>query len=212
MQVIDIKLLEAVRTSGAGTFLKWENNNDVYLPFEDQLGKTTVGDKYLVVIYRRNNDQRNFASEKIEKYLTDDKADYKEGDEVEVIVYDFSPLGIKVAVEKMYLGLIYQNETFKNLKIGDSFKAYVKKVRDDGKIDLTAQKGGYRNFINNSTDRILKELKDSNGFLPYGDKSPADEIYKKFEMSKKIFKQSIGALYKKKIISISEDGIRLLKS
>ncbi len=135
---------------------------------------------------------------------------YKEGDEVQVTVKKFSQLGAIVTFGDS-TGLIYQNDIYSDLSIGDTVKAYIKTIREDGKIDLTLRNAGYRNYINPVTDSILKKLEKSNGFLPFNDNSSPGEIKFNFKISKKQFKQALGRLYKEGKIKFVRNGIELVK-
>ncbi len=135
---------------------------------------------------------------------------FREGQYVTGIVGNFTPLGAKINLNYGYEGLLYKDEVYKELKKGDEIQLYIKKIREDGKIDLSLNKAGYKGFIDTTTDVILDKLKRANGFLPFNDDSSPGAIYKEFGMSKKKFKQTIGALYKKRKIIIDEDGIELV--
>lgn len=135
---------------------------------------------------------------------------FREGQHVTGIVGNFTPLGAKVKLNYDYEGLLYKDEVYKELKKGDEIQLYVKKIREDGKIDLSLNKAGYKGFIGNTTNVVLDKLKKSGGFLPFNDDSSPEEIYKTFNMSKKKFKETIGALYKRRKIIIDEDGIELV--
>jgi predicted RNA-binding protein (virulence factor B family) len=135
---------------------------------------------------------------------------FEKGQQVDGEVKFFSPLGANVAINSTYLGLLYQNEIFQDLQIGDKVKVYIKNIRPDKKVELTLQPQGYKKVIGGSTERILSELKAAGGSLPFNDKSDPQAIYEKFQMSKKNFKQAIGALYKQKKITIQPTGIKIV--
>lgn len=136
--------------------------------------------------------------------------EYKVGDEVEVTVKRFSKLGAFVAIKGGGYGLIYQNDIYIDLEVGDTTKAYIKTIREDGKIDLVLRNPGYRNYINPVSDKIIEKLNAANGFLPFNDKTPPGKIKAEFQMSKTQFKQAIGKLYRDKIITITDVGIYLV--
>jgi uncharacterized protein len=140
--------------------------------------------------------------------LTEDTL--KEGQWVGGIVDRITPIGIVVKLPGDAVGLLYKTDIYREIFIGEKVKVYVNKIREDGKIDLTLQKGGYKNAITSSTEIILTSLKSAGGFLPFTDKSDPDDILQQFQMSKKKFKEAIGALYKTRQIVIEEQGIRLL--
>jgi predicted RNA-binding protein (virulence factor B family) len=134
----------------------------------------------------------------------------KAGQFVDGVVYKFSPLGVNVLVNNKVDGLLYKNELFQKLNIGDKVRVFVKNVREDGKLDLALQQGGYKNSIDDSTNTIIALLTDAGGFLPFNDKSDPEEIQRRFRISKKKFKDALGLLYKKRKIEITNEGIRLI--
>lgn len=134
---------------------------------------------------------------------------FKEGQEVDVVVYAFTDLGVKVAINDTYSGLVYKNEIFDELYAGQKLKAFIKHIREDGKIDVSLQPQEGKHVLETS-DKILKLLKESGGHLPFNDKSPPSDIKKHFQVSKKVFKKSIGILYKQRIIRITGTGIELV--
>lgn len=141
---------------------------------------------------------------------TVEKGTFKKNQKVKGVVDSFTLLGVNFIINDKYIGLAYKQEIFTELKIGDILDVYIKDIRPDGKIDLTLQIPGRRNAINDARSTVLSRLKDANGFLPYGDKSSPEEIYKTFHMSKKNFKQAIGGLYKQRKIKITPDKIELI--
>lgn len=136
--------------------------------------------------------------------------EYKIGQELNVEVKQFTPLGVKVLIKDDVFGLIFSSDIYTKLEKGQKITAYVKNIREDGKIDLTLKPQGYKNFIQSVEQNILDKLKLSGGFLPYNDKSDTLQIRSFFGISKKQFKQGIGKLYKNKTINITERGIKLL--
>lgn len=134
----------------------------------------------------------------------------KEGDKVSIVIGRASGLGVMVLVNEQLEGLIYRNEIFQALKEGDRMEAYVKKIREDGKLDISLQPQGFINTIEQNCMRILDKLKENNGFLGLTDKSKPGYIARDLQMSKKSFKSAIGVLYKQKKIAIKDDGIVLI--
>ena len=208
--VNEFALLEVVSVSQVGAFLDWGLSKDLLVPLREQASRLEQGKKYLVFTYIDKETDRIVASTKLNKYLDNTMPEYKEGQEVDIIIADKGDLGVKAIINSLHWGLLYHGEIFGELKYGHRTKAYIKKVRDDEKIDLSLQIPGYSK-IEPIAEQILDELKQNDGFLPFTDKSPADSIYNKFGMSKKVFKKVIGNLYKKKIIAIKENGIHLLQ-
>ncbi len=200
--------LEVVATSGYGAFLDWGLSKDLLVPFSEQKRKMRVGDRPVVAVYLDEVTDRVVASSKIKDFLSDEPPTYKEGDEVELMVYQQTPIGMKAIINDDHSGVIYRNEVFHPLKTGDKIKGYIKKMRPDGKIDLILQRPGMGK-IDAVEEKILNMIKKNGGAIPTTDKSPAEEIYERFGVSKKTYKKAIGALYKKRLIILEKDKTRL---
>ncbi|MGI6320264.1 MAG: S1 RNA-binding domain-containing protein [Bacteroidales bacterium] len=204
--VDDFALLECVDVSSVGAFLDWGLSKDILVPFREQKTKMQKGRSYIVYIYVDKSTDRIVASAKIDKFISEYQAPYEAGDKVEALVVDKTDIGYKIIVDNLFWGVLYENEVFTDLKIGQKLEAYIKKVRDDGKIDLTIHRFGYRK-VEDGFDPILHKLEENNGVLYVSDKSSPDEIYEMFEMSKKTFKKALGGLFRQKLIMIYEDRI-----
>ncbi|RCW57454.1 MULTISPECIES: S1 RNA-binding domain-containing protein [Halanaerobium] len=135
---------------------------------------------------------------------------FSEGDRVNILVYKFTDLGATVIINDRYFGLVYENDIYKDIKVGDKLKGYIKKIREDNKIDVSLRKIGYGR-IEDAKGKILKKLKNRDGFLPLNDDSSPEKIKKELQISKGSFKKAIGGLYKEKIIDITSKGIKLKK-
>jgi predicted RNA-binding protein (virulence factor B family) len=201
--------LKVVGNSKFGAFVDWGLEKDLFIPFREQRQKTIPGKSYLVYIYLDEESGRIAGSTKYYKFLEKDSSQFQEGQEVNVLLHEETPIGFLALIEGKMNGLIYKNEVY-NAKIrpGSHTKAFIHRVRDDGKIDLVLQKQG----IESVTDFalvLLNELKKSNGFIALTDKSDPQLIYERFGVSKKVFKKGVGALYKKRFISLDEHGIKL---
>ncbi|AQG79090.1 S1 RNA-binding domain-containing protein [Spirosoma montaniterrae] len=201
--------LQAVAVTNAGAFLDWGLEKDLLVPHREQSRPMTVGQWYVVFVYLDETTNRLVASSKIGKFLDPDVQDLYEGDEVQLLAYERTDLGLNVIINNRYKGLIYANEMFRIVRPGDPAIGYIKRVRDDGGIDVSLQRAGFENVEPNA-QRILATLKAENGFLPLTDYSEPGEIYKTLEMSKKTFKKAIGTLYKERRITLETDGIRLV--
>ena len=208
--VEEFSLLEVVSVTPVGAFLNWGLPKDLFVPFREQRQPMEEGKKYLVYVYVDTNTKRIAASSKIEQYLDNIPVDYDLDEEVDLIIVNETDLGYNAIIDNSHFGILYKNEVFQPLNPGDKIQGYIKKIRTDGKIDLRLDKIGYEK-ITSFVDRIIVELQKNNGFLPLTDKSSPDEIYKTFKISKKNFKAAIGALYKKRFITLEENGIRLNK-
>ncbi|HXB13110.1 MAG TPA: S1-like domain-containing RNA-binding protein [Bacteroidia bacterium] len=204
----DFVLLEVVSVSRMGAFLNWGLMKDLLVPFVEQNQKMEEGRSYVVHIYLDDMSNRIVGSARVEDFLNKTAPEFKEGDEVDLTIYTQTDLGYKAIINTTHTGILYANEVFKQLERGDKMKGYIKKIREDGKIDLRLDKPGYEKVTDIST-QIIDKLKEHKGFIELVDKSPADEIYNMFGVSKKTFKKAIGGLYKARLISIEEKGIRL---
>ncbi len=210
-QVAEVAWLEVVAVSKAGAFLNWGLPKDLLCPFGEQIEEMKKGQRYLVILFL---DDRNriAASAKLDEFLEDESEGvFAQGQEVSIVIGDTTELGFKAVVNNSHWGVLYNNEVFSALKKGQKRTAYIKNIRDDKRLDLCLQKQGYsKNRIDDLAERVLRELQKQDGFLRLNDKSPPDKIYSLFGVSKKVFKQVIGKLYKQRLIVIEETGIRLI--
>ena len=201
--------LKVVQVSEHGAFLDWGLSKDLFVPFREQTIRMQEGKSYCVRVYVDDKTQRIAASAKIDSYFADYFPPYKEGQEVDILIHSQTDLGFKAIVEDAFWGLIYQNEIFESIAPGDVRTAFIKKVREDGKIDLILQKTGFAKTVDTQSF-VLQKLIDNNGFLPFNDKSSPEQIQQEFSMSKKNFKMAIGMLFKQRKIAILKDGIRVI--
>lgn len=192
-----------------GAFLDWGLPKDLFVPYREQKMRMKADNRYWVYVYIDEDTDRIAASAKIDRFLDQYNPPYAEGDEVMIKIHSKTELGTKVIVDDLYWGIIYNNETFTNLTIGETRIAYIKKIREDLKLDISLSKSGYQNKISDIESVILSELEKHDGFLPLHDKSSSEEIKEQLAMSKKSFKMAIGGLYKAKKIIIEDNGIRL---
>ena len=209
-EVGDIAALKVVTVTSQGAFLDWGLMKDLFVPVSQQLSTMRLGGKYLVKVYLDAQTGRVAATEKIDKQISNDDLTVKEGEKVKIQVYRESEIGYVVIVNQVHQGLVYKNEVFTHLHIGQFIhEAFVKKIREDNKLDIGLGKQGGEKLADDN-QKIMSLLKSHKGFLPYHDKSAPDDIYAFFGMSKKAFKMNVGMLYKLKLISIEEDGIHLI--
>ena len=209
IELNDFAMLKAVGNTRYGTFMNWGLSKDLLVPFREQNKEMKEGYYYLIYLYLDEETNRLVGSNKISKYLNNAKHKLKKGDQVDIIIWSKTDLGTKVIVNGKHHGLIYSNEVFEEIKMGDRTKGYIKLIRPDNKMDISLQQQGYSN-VKSNTAGILDKLRDNNGFLPINDKSDPDLIAQTLGMSKKTFKKTIGSLYKDRKIKIEKDGIRLL--
>ena len=207
-KVGEFACLDVSNTIGAGAFLDWGLPKDLFVPISEQRKKMEEGEQHLVYVYVDEQTNRMVATAKVNRYLKEECKELEAGDEAEVLICNETDLGVKVIVNNRYWGMLYDNEIFQLLVPGQKLKAYVKELREDGKLDMVLYKQGYE-AVEGYAAVILDELKDNAGFLPLTDKSHPEEIYNTFEISKKNFKKALGALYKQRIIRIENDGIYL---
>lgn len=208
-QVGEFAYLEVAWVNQYGAFLDWGLMKDLFVPFREQKLKMQKGKKYLVHIHLDDESYRIVASAKIERYLSKDRAGYRQGETVDLMVWQQTDLGFKVIVDNQYSGMLYRNEVFCTLNPGMRMQAYVKQVREDGKIDLELQRGGVRK-VDDFSEVLLNHIKENGGFTSMNDKTEAELIYETFGVSKKTFKKAVGELYKKRLIVLEEEGIRLV--
>jgi hypothetical protein len=199
--------LKVVAVTRIGAFLDWGLPKDLLVPISEQKERMQEGRSYIVYI-NLDDEGRLVASAKIDKFLDKWPVNYQEGREVELLICDRTDLGLKAIINNRHWGVLYQNELFKSVRFGERVKGYIKTIREDGKIDLTLHQPGHEK-LGDVADKILEKLAKSGGFLPVHDKSSPETIYKIFGESKKSFKSAIGILYKKRLITIEADGIRL---
>ena len=202
--------LQVASITKVGAFLNWGLNKDLLIPFSEQQQELKEGRWYIVYLDIDETTDRLFASTYIERQLQNIHITVKEGEKVDLLVYQKTDLGYSVIVNNEHKGLIFENEIFTTINIGDVLKGYVKKIREDNKLDISLQPIGYKKFIDVNSSNIYQTLIDNNGYLTVTDKSSPEEIKSLFGLSKKAFKKSIGALYKQKKIVIEKDGIRIL--
>lgn len=208
VQVGEFACLEVAWVNEYGAFLDWGLMKDLFVPFREQKMKMLKGHRYVIHAHVDEDSYRIMASAKVERYLSKDMPPYEAAQEVDVMAWQRTDLGYKVIVDNRYSGLLYRNEIFQPLEPGMRLRAYVRQVRPDGKIDLSLQQDGGRKVKDFSTE-LLEYIKNHDGYIPLHDKSDAEEIYETFGVSKKTFKKGVGDLYKRRLIVLQEDGIRL---
>ncbi|MGN0058668.1 MAG: S1 RNA-binding domain-containing protein [Phocaeicola plebeius] len=208
VQVGEFACLQVAWTNEYGAFLDWGLMKDLFVPFREQKVRMEKGRYYVVHVHLDEESYRIVASAKVERYLSKELPAYAHNEEVEVLVWQPTDLGYKVIVDNQFAGMLFKNEVFCRLQPGKRVKAFVKQVREDGKIDLVLQKGGMRK-VEDFSDTLLAYIQGHGGFIPFTDKSDAVVIYDTFGVSKKTFKKAVGDLYKKRCILLEPDGLRL---
>lgn len=208
-KVGDFACLQVAWVNEYGAFLDWGLMKDIFCPFREQKMRMLKGNRYIVYITVDEDSYRLMATAKIDKYLNQEPPQYKHGDEVDLLVWQKTELGFKVIIDNQYGGLVYEDQVFRPLTTGDRLKGYIDHIRQDGKIDVTIQPTGRRQ-AEEFSETLLQYLKDNGGHCSLGDKSPAELIADRFKVSKKTYKKAVGDLYKRRLITIGEDGITLV--
>ena len=201
--------LQVVAVTEFGAFVDWGLDKDLLVPFSEQRRDMEESNWYITYLYLDGMTDRLVGSNKWEKYIEKENIELQVGEKVDLLIAEGSELGVKAIINNKYTGLIFQNEIFHDIHRGDLMTGYIKNIREDGKIDLSLQKLGYKNAISDISQKVFDEIKNRNGHLKLTDKSPPGEIYAQLEMSKKNFKKAVGALYKQKLIRIEKDGLFL---
>lgn len=210
-QVGELAWLKVVDVHRVGAFLDWGMTKDLMVPHREQAEEMVIGESYLVKILL-DADDRIIGTTRLDEHISEFADDsFKKGQEVEILIGEHTELGYKVVVNNAYWGLLYDQGRFKKVRSGEKTKAYISKVREDRKLDISLQKPGYhQEQVLDIGEQILHYLADQGGWMELTDKSSPEEIKKTFEISKKTFKQVIGRLYKERLIALEPDGIRLL--
>lgn len=206
----EIVKMKAVTVTNQGAFLDWGLMKDIFVPKSKQLSGMRQGAEYLVKIYLDEQTGRVAATEKIEPFLSNENLTVKEKDIVDLIVFRRTDIGYLTIINNIHTGVLHFNEIYQDVTVGDKMKGYIKTIRPENKIDVVAGKPGY-NRVEGEAEKIFRLLNESNGYLPYHDKSGPDEIYSFFGMSKKAFKMATGTLYKQNKIALTKTGIKLLE-
>ena len=212
----DIVLLTAVNVTPLGAFLDWGLMKDLFVPKSRQLSGMRKGGDYLVKIYLDEQTGRLAASEKVDSYLSNENLSVQEKDIVDLTVLRRTDIGYVVIINNKHTGVLHFNEIFRDIRVGDKFKGFVKNIlpaerspSGETQIDVVAGKPGY-DRVEDAAEKVLRLLKEHKGHLPYHDKSDPEAIYSFFGMSKKTFKMTTGRLYKEKKIKLTDEGIELL--
>ncbi len=208
-QVGEIKLLKCIDANKIGAFFDWGLEKDLFVPFKHQNFRMFKGESYVLKVLHDERSNRIIGSNCFHKILPCRVEDLTENQEVKMIVYGETDIGYKVIIDRKNLGMIFKNQIFQKVKLGDELLGFVSKIRPDGKIDLVLQKSGFKNKLSEK-DKVLEILKNAGGFMPITAKTTPAEIADIFGMSKRTYKQMIGMLYKERQVEITDDGVRVL--
>ncbi len=207
-KVGDIVLLRCVTSTPLGAYLDNGLMKDLFIPKSNQVHVMVPDLSYLIMIYLDNVSDRLVGTERLDPFLKNDELHVKVNDAVDLLVYRKTQIGYQMIINNKHLGLLHQNEIYRDIKIGDRFKGFIKKILPDHKIDVVAGKQGFKR-IEDEAEKIIRMLEEQDGYLPYHDKSDPETIYAIFGMSKKTFKMTVGGLYRQKKIVLEKEGIRL---
>ena len=204
----DLAYLEVAWVNNFGAFLSWGLMKDLFVPFREQKMKMQKGQRYIVHVHLDEESYRIMASAKVERWLSDEMPPYRPGDEVDTLIWQKTDMGFKAIIDNRFAAMIYDDQVFRPLHTGDRLKAYIQQVRPDGKIDLILQRTG-QGAVEDFSDTLLNYIRTNGGRTVLNDKSPAEEIYDTFGVSKKVFKKAVGDLYKRQLITIGEKGLEI---
>jgi len=203
----EFAFLKVKEVNQFGAFLDWGVSKDLFVPYAEQRTPLERGDEVIVYVFKDEFSGRIAATTKWNKFL-EDTSDLTVEQEVQLLIAERTDLGFRAIINNTMEGILFHNEIFEDIRPGEIKRGYVKNVRPDGKVDLRLQQTGYKH-IEESKFVLLKHLKDNAGYLPLGDKSSSEEIYRQLRMSKKAFKKAVGGLFKDRLITISDTGIKL---
>lgn len=208
-QVDEFAFLEVVDQNENGVFMDIGIGKDIFVHEKEQRRPMKIGQKYVVFLYNDEKTERITGSSYLSDFINQDEHELEEGDEVRLLISDESDLGFSAVINQQYMGLIYRNEVFEDLKPGDQKRGFIKKIREGNKIDLTLQVIGFKHILD-LKDSLMIDLQNNNGSILLGDKSSPEDIYNRLKISKKAFKKAIGSLYKERLIIVSDDEIKLV--
>jgi predicted RNA-binding protein (virulence factor B family) len=204
----ELAYLKVVDTNQFGVFLDWGLLKDLFVPFSEQNKKMVKGNYYVVKVIIDEQTDRIIASARIERFLKHIPEGLEENQAVDILPFEYTDLGVKVIINGDFLGVLYHNEVFKPVPLGEPLKGYVKKLRPDHKVDVSLTKSGYEEVLDSKVE-LWKKLQEYKGYLPLTDKSEPEAIYALVHMSKKNFKKAVGGLFKERKITLADDGIYL---
>jgi predicted RNA-binding protein (virulence factor B family) len=200
--------LRVTSVTPIGAFLDWGLEKDLLVPYSEQKNEMEEGTFYVVYIYLDERSGRIVASSRVDKFLETETIGLEEGQQVDLLIYEESPLGFSCIINNTYKGLIYHNDIFKDVFIGDEMTGFVRTIREDKLVDISFQKSGFRNVLD-STEVVYDYITRNKGFISLNDKSSPEEISVKLSMSKATFKKAIGILYRQRRVLIKPDGVYL---
>lgn len=202
--------LRIAQVNAVGAFADWGVSKELLIPHREQPQAMEVGRRYIIYIYVDEKSGRIVGSGRVDRYLDNEPPHYEANEEVDALVWRTTPLGYKAIINHRHTGLIYRNEIYRDVRLGEHLRAWVKGIREDDKIDLALQPQGYVSVIPGVEQTLLRALHLNGGRLALTDKTDPEVIASMLHCSKKNFKKAVGALYKQGRITLEEDGIRLV--
>jgi predicted RNA-binding protein (virulence factor B family) len=203
------EMLKVIDINNAGAFMDWGLPKDLLVPYSEQLKPMEVGYSYVVYVFHDQDSDRIAASTRLQDYLAEESVWVKPRQAVELLIAGRTDLGYKAVINDQYLGLIFRDDAFRPLKVGERLPGFIKNIRSDGKIDLVISQGTLQGD-HDLGEQIVENLRASGGVSTLTDKSEPDEIYRTFKVSKKKYKQALGSLYRSKRILLSAEKIQLV--
>jgi predicted RNA-binding protein (virulence factor B family) len=210
LQVDEFAFLTVKYLTEAGAYVDWGLDKDLFVPKEEQMVEMKEGELYLIFLFEDEETGVIRGSQRVEDFVFHEEINIERGDEVSLLLYRESELGINAVINNMFQGLIFKSDIHKDVRVGEQVTGYVKNVREDGKIDLLLEPLGYKKSVEPNTDILIKAIKEAGDYLALTDKSDPAEIKKTLGLSKKAFKRAVGHLYKNKLIEIRQDGLYLV--
>lgn len=210
LKLNEFALLRVADVADVGAFLEWGLEKHLLVPFTEQRQRMQVGRSYIVYLALDEKTERLYGTNKTNKRLDNTELTVRENDKVDLLVYKATELGYSVIINNLHSGLIYANEAYKELNVGEKLEGYIKKIREENKLDVSLQPIGFENHIDLNCQKVLDALERNNGFLGLTDKSNPNDISSALGMSKKTFKKAVGTLYRERKIVITDTGIKLV--
>lgn len=207
----EIAYLKVKDKNKQGAFLDWGIMKDLFVPISQQRSRMHIGESYLVLLYLDERTGRVAATEKFAKHLSNEVLTVKQGDAVDMLLWQETDIGYKVIINSKHTGVLHFSDVFTNLEYGQKIKGFIKTIREENKLDVVPGEKGYKRVLSDR-ERVLELLQEHAGYLPYHDKSTPEEIYSFFGISKKMFKMVVGSLYKERIIELTQTGIKLIEA
>ncbi len=208
-KVGEVACMKVVDKTAHGAFLDWGlHGKDLFLPNRNQQGGVLVGHSYIVALYEDNITGRCVATMKLKGFVSNDTISVAPREQVEILIASESEIGYRVVINNRHWGMIYRNQLFQKVHVGERHTAYIRRVTDERRIDVSLQREGYAQ-VQDSAEELLELLRANGGFLPVGDNSSPEEVARLTRTSKKVFKRSLGVLLKRGVVEAAPEGIKI---